>query len=283
MILQSGSGVVGACGRLMRASPIILCLPSNTKTSTDQLRLQLDQLHAEAETTREQANSGRLRLMRLSEAAEKLKGQAAISVNSGKETEARDLLFQKKKVMQAMERSKSRIALLDELSMKLNEAISMKESQLIGNVASDLEVDGESTTGPIRIISPKQGVKEDIHEEEDLSSFKGQEINISADGEASPPCNQEVKPITRGTYGEDSIVKGLNGISSYEDFLEHLDLQLSRIEAELVTILNVSSLVLSDNEKHINFNIQQTIELLESIRGIRLRVASFTERKEKII
>lgn len=67
------------------------------------------------------ANSARLRLLRLSEAAEKLRQQAAISVRTGKENEARDLLFQKKKVMQALEKSNSRIKLLDELSAKLNE------------------------------------------------------------------------------------------------------------------------------------------------------------------
>ena len=67
------------------------------------------------------ANSVRLRLMRLSEAAEKLRRQAAISVQTGRENEARELLFQKKKVMQALEKSKTRITLLDELSSKLNE------------------------------------------------------------------------------------------------------------------------------------------------------------------
>ncbi|RVW39627.1 hypothetical protein CK203_090631 [Vitis vinifera] len=70
---------------------------------------------------RPRANNARLRLMRLSEAAERLRRQAAISVQTGKENEARELLFQKKKVMQALEKSKSRIELLDELSAKLNE------------------------------------------------------------------------------------------------------------------------------------------------------------------
>lgn len=59
--------------------------------------------------------------MRLSEAAERLRRQAAVSVQRGKENEARELLFQKKKVMQALEKSKGRIELLDELSAKLNE------------------------------------------------------------------------------------------------------------------------------------------------------------------
>ena len=57
----------------------------------------------------------------MSEAAEKIQRQAAINVQTGKENDARELLFQKKKVMQALEKSKSRIELLDELSTKLNE------------------------------------------------------------------------------------------------------------------------------------------------------------------
>lgn len=56
----------------------------------------------------------------MSEAAEKIQRQAAISVQTGKENDARELLFQKKKVKQALEKSKSRIELLDELSTKLN-------------------------------------------------------------------------------------------------------------------------------------------------------------------
>lgn len=70
------------------------------------------------------ANKARQRLLRLSEAAEKLQRQAAISVQTGKENDARDLLFQKKKTMQALEKTKSRIELLDELSTKLIEVCS---------------------------------------------------------------------------------------------------------------------------------------------------------------
>lgn len=59
--------------------------------------------------------------MRLSEAVEKLQRQALTCVRTGKEDDARDLLFQKKKVMQALEKSKTRIDLLDQLSAKLNQ------------------------------------------------------------------------------------------------------------------------------------------------------------------
>lgn len=61
----------------------------------------------------------------MSEAAEKLQRQALISVQTGRENDARDLLFQKKKVMQALEKTKSRIELLDELLAQLNKVLSL--------------------------------------------------------------------------------------------------------------------------------------------------------------
>ena len=67
------------------------------------------------------ASNARLRLIRLSEAVEKIRRQAAVSVQTGKENEARELLFQKKKIMQAMEKLKTRIELFDQFSVKLNE------------------------------------------------------------------------------------------------------------------------------------------------------------------
>lgn len=50
-----------------------------------------------------------------------LQRQALTCIRSGRENDARDLLVRKKKVMQALENSKRRIDLLDELSAKLNE------------------------------------------------------------------------------------------------------------------------------------------------------------------
>lgn len=69
------------------------------------------------------ANSARSRLMRLTEAAENLRRRAAIEVGVGREDDARELLLQKKKVMQALEKSKKRVELLDELSAKLIEVM----------------------------------------------------------------------------------------------------------------------------------------------------------------
>ncbi|KAH9706204.1 Forkhead-associated domain-containing protein [Citrus sinensis] len=259
MILHSGSGLmVVACSPFVSRAFLVRpnCLSSST--NTEQLRSQLDQLHTEFETTRAKASSARLRLLRLSEAAEKLKRQAAINVHRGKESDARELLFQKKKVMQAMEKSKNRIELLVELCTKLNGAISVKETQLIGNVALDLEVDLEDPSGLVRIVSPKKRVQEEKDEDKDFDPNApkpgdngSQVLQFSDNSQASPLVGEEM------------------------DCQGSVDQQLNDIESELVTILNVSSLILDNKEKPKNVKVQQAMELLESVRGIRGRIADF--------
>ncbi|KAJ6412400.1 hypothetical protein OIU84_005451 [Salix udensis] len=278
MICHGGGGAMVVLCRPVLKKP--MCLSSNT----DQLRTQLDQLHSEAESTRAKANSARLRLLRLSEAVEKLKRQAAVSVTSGKENDARELLIQKKNVMEAIGRSRKRIELLDQLSSKLNQVISMKENQLIGNVAFDVEVETEDDSNPVRIVSPKLGVT-DFSSDDNLEFSDGQDLQFCADGETNPPVDEEVGFLGRhicNDYNEESIIRGLKDVSSYEDFLEHLDVQLDKIESELVTILNVSALVLNDNEKPNNFKVQQTIELLESVRAIRKKISGMMQKKVEI-
>ncbi|GAV92511.1 hypothetical protein CFOL_v3_35890 [Cephalotus follicularis] len=285
MILKSGAITV-PCRHLFKPNK---CFASNI--NTEQLCAQLDQLHIEADNTRDKAKKARMRLMRLSEAAEKLRRQATMSVEKGKEDDARELLFQKKKVMQGMEKSKTRIELLDELSAKLNEAISLKETQLIGNVALDIEVDSEGDSSPVRIISPKQEVLEWKNKDKDFGPYAvkfkdDQKLYFGTDSLASATDSKELKDLqgslSPGIQNEDNMFSSLRGISSYKVFLEHLDLQLNKIEAELVTILNVSTFVLGNEETSKNLRVQQTTELLESIRGIRQRIANIMHAKLEI-
>lgn len=291
MILNSAASATMAMVVPRSRRPLLrpMCFASNL--NTHQLRAQLDHLHSEAETTRAKANNARMRLLRLSEAAEKLRQQAAISVQTGKENDARDLLLQKKKIMQALEKSKSRIELLDVLSTKLNEAISLKESQLVGNVALDLEVGREDASSPVRIISPKQKVAEDLNEDRDfdpkvLELHDDHDLQLFAESRESHPVDKEAEDFqgspSVGNWNEDDVISSLSGISSFENFLEHMDQQLNKIEAELVTILRVSTLVLDSKEKTENFKVQQTVELLENIHGIRKRIASIKLAKVEI-
>ncbi|CAK8538746.1 unnamed protein product [Lathyrus sativus] len=272
-----------------RRKPICLCV-SSTTINTEDLRSQLDQLHAEAHTTRTKANSARLRLLRLSESAEKLQKQAAISIQKGDEDYARDTLLQRKQVLQALEKSKIRIELLDELSAKLSEAISLKESQLIGNVTMNIEDTTQDDSSPVRIIAPKEEVLEDsLNDDSDSGKMKFndiQDVKISLESQENPLDDKEIdnllKSLSTDTGNENSVSSSLSKISSYEDFIEHIDQKLSEIESELVSVLNVSILVLDKEERPKNFRWQQTTELLESIHGIRLRIRNAKEAKVRI-
>ncbi|CAL5190563.1 unnamed protein product [Lathyrus oleraceus] len=272
-----------------RRKPICLCA-SSTTINTEDLRSQLDQLHAEAHTTRTKANSARLRLLRLSESAEKLQKQAAISIQKGDEDYARDTLLQRKQVLQALEKSKIRIELLDELSAKLSEAISLKESQLVGNVTMKIEDATQDDSSPVRIIAPKEEVLEDsLNDDSDSNKMKFndiQDVQISFESRENPLDDKEIdnllKTLSTDAGKENSIPSSLSKISSYEDFMKHIDQKLSEIETELVSVLNVSILVLDSEERPKNFRWQQTTELLESIHGIRERIRSSKEAKVRI-
>lgn len=276
----------------IRRRPIcfLCCASSSTIINTEQLRSQLDHLHAEADTTRTKANNARLRLLRLSESAEKLKKQAAISMQKGDENYARDMLVQRKKVLQALEKSKNRIELLDELSTKLSEVISLKESQLVGNVTMNMEDTTEDASSPVRIVAPKEEVlKDSPKDDSDLNMMKFgdiQDMQISSESQENPPDDTETENLLRSlktaTGNENNIPSSLSEISSYEDFMEHIDQKLHEIETELVAFLNVSVLVLDSEERPKNSRWQQTMELLESIHGIRQRIRSAKEAKVTI-
>ncbi|CAA7026418.1 unnamed protein product [Microthlaspi erraticum] len=233
-------------------------------SNSDLLRSQLDRLHAEAESTRAKANSNRLRLLRLSEAAENLRKQAAVNVQTGKVNDARELLLQKKKVMQALDKAKARIELLDTLSSKLNEAISIKETQLIGNISLDPEIDRDNNaSGGVHIVSPKLESTES-----DPTGLDSQDSQLIEE-----ECQETLD--TDNLLLEDALTGiDFREVSSYESFLENIDQKLGRIEAELVTVVNVASLVLNHEDKPKNLKVQQTAEILEEIRCIRERIAN---------
>ncbi|KAH1211523.1 hypothetical protein GmHk_14G039944 [Glycine max] len=260
------------------------CASSSSSSSvstinTDQLRSQLDHLHSEADATRAK------------EVAEKLQKQAAISIQKGQENYAREMLFQRKKVLQALDKSKRRIEVLDELSSKLSEAISLKESQLIGNVTVKIEDTTEDASSPVRIIAPKEEVQNNVTKDEsdpDTAEFGGdiQDVQLSIESEGSSLDDKEtqhlLESLSISTPNEENIARNSSEISSYEDFMEYIDLKLSEIEAELVTVLNVSTLVLDNEERAKNSRLQQTIELLDSIHGIRQRIRNTKEAKVRI-
>lgn len=160
------------------------------------------------------------------------------------------------------------------------QAISVKERQLIGNVALDLEVVREDASSPVRIVSPTPEDGEDLDEVEELvpkgsKLTDGQENLLLTENQANlhvePEGDDVRKPLTSGVWNEEDKINSLQGITSFENFLEHLDDKLNKIEAELVTVLRISTLVVDNHEKATNFKVQQIMELIESIGGIRQR------------
>lgn len=97
----------------------------NELQTAENLREQLEALQQEAEQVRGRANSARLRFMRLTHVVEQLRQRAAMDVRNGKEDSARSLLIEKQKVMKALEASRQRAELLEQLARKLNVVCSL--------------------------------------------------------------------------------------------------------------------------------------------------------------
>lgn len=257
-----------------------VCNLASPSVTAEQLRQQLDGLHKEADSTRTKASNARLRLIRLSEAVEKLRRQAAVSVQTGKENEARELLFQKKQVMQAMEKLKTRIELFDQLYVKLNEAISMKETLLIGNMALDLDVEAEAPS-PVRVVSPAE---ENIADDnphmgvDNMELGEDQEMQVSAESQRNIHAENDCSSLKdsfskKMSIGVDNALD-LREISTYEDFMKHLDQQLNKIEEELETFLRVSNLLLGSKERPEYSKVLHAAEILEGVCHIRARIAT---------
>lgn len=135
-------------------------------------------------------------------------------------------------------------------------------------------------SNPVHIVSPKQDILEVVHKKEssdpgvsengertDLDASLSPEGNLAFDNNADHI--EEHVSVSRNI--ENHVVNRLNGISSFDDFLEGLDEQLKKIEEDLTTISMVSTLILDVKENRQNMRMQQIIELIESVRDIRER------------
>lgn len=157
------------------------------------------------------------------------------------------------------------------------QAISVKETQLIQNIASDVDIGSQDASSMVRIVSPKDEDIGNKNEDDDLEwkTMKygaDQLLQVDTEGQADQQIldcvdNQDFWNVA----DKPDIIYSLKGISSYEDFIEHLDQQLNKIETELVMVLRVSTLLLEKNEKPKNYKVKQTEELLEGVRTIRER------------
>lgn len=154
------------------------------------------------------------------------------------------------------------------------QVINVKETQVIGNIVSDSEIGEEDGSSPVRITSPKEQAENNKNKNKEfgldaLTVGEDQKLLLDTDDLVEQPANKELEEHKAFAFNEDNT-SSLAAISTYENFLEHLDQQLQKIEQELLTILNVSTLLL-DDEKPKNVKVQQTTGLLESILDLRQR------------
>ncbi|CAL9773950.1 unnamed protein product [Musa acuminata subsp. burmannicoides] len=254
---------------------VALCHPLHRDAGSRQLRIQLDQLRAEAEATRSKANAARLRLMRLTEAAENLRSRAAMSIQVGKETEARELLIQKKKLMQALKKSKNRIEVLDKLSSKINEAISLKETQLIGQVAIQPEDNISDSCGQIHFVSPKEDTVE-VSKSKDSSILSEQceHQDHDAGNYEDKPSGDSGQPTFLASVSSDmsnfpKMVDSSEGF--HEHILENIDMQLKLLETDIENFLRSQSVTEETQQKQMNEKLEKLSEILKDVLSIRER------------
>ncbi|RZS15731.1 hypothetical protein BHM03_00047602 [Ensete ventricosum] len=233
---------------------VALCHPLHRDAGSRQLRIQLDQLRAEAEATRSKAfflvpaNAARLRLMRLTEAAENLRSRAAMSIQVGKETEARELLIQKKKLMQALKNSKNRIEVLDKLSSKINEIhfVSPKEDTVEVSKSKD----------------PSILTEQSEHQDHDAGNYENK-----LSGDSGQPTF--LASASSGLSNFPKLVDSSDGF--HEHILENFDMQLKLLETDIENFLRSQSLTEEAKQKQMNEKLEKLSEILKDVLSIRER------------
>lgn len=148
--------------------------------------------------------------------------------------------------------------------------ISDKENQLIGTVASELKVNRETASTPVRIVSPRTPTDISLHS---LQTSQDHELQ-----EGSPeikPCKDEDLNSDENSVGGEVLrevdgFRSLKDLSSYKDFLEHIDLQVNKLEDELNSFLTFSALIL-ESKKLENSKVKQVMEILEDVHHMRAR------------
>uniref|UniRef100_A0A8I6X2N9 Uncharacterized protein n=1 Tax=Hordeum vulgare subsp. vulgare TaxID=112509 RepID=A0A8I6X2N9_HORVV len=205
------------------------------------------------------ANSARVRLVRLTEAAENLKKRAVVSVRMGRENEAVDLLVQKKKLTKALENIKERIELLDKLSAKISEVISVKQNMLIEHALHPGTTNVEDSNDDIRVFSGK------IDDRVDETS----DSNLAGQSERS-----ELQMTDSFTSSKDPDPTNImDDHSAYDDFVQHIDSQLNSLQCEIEHYTNFQLAKEVDTQQSINDKLHKLSTILKLINETRERIA----------
>lgn len=149
----------------------------------------------------------------------------------------------------------------------------MKESLLIQSMALDHEVSETEAPSPVRIVSPAEENPNNTDDEQNLDSndleiVEDQQLHIHKN-----PVDEESLSTKRLIGGDNA--QGLREVSTYEDFMNHIDQQLKTIEDELETFLRFSSLILDNKEKPEYAKVEHVTGILAGVCHIRERYKHF--------
>lgn len=141
---------------------------------------------------------------------------------------------------------------------------------MIENITLFPEINKEDAAQEIRIISPKNIIdngakKTDIYDLQNTNPCDEEDIEV-VKHETSLPLDQlnyeEVK---------DSMLSDFRAISSYKDFLAHIDGQLRQAELDICNFLRLSTMILESKQRLMNPKAQQISDILDHVRSTRER------------
>lgn len=70
---------------------------------------------------------------------------------------------------------------------------------------------------------------------------------------------------------DSDLISSLTELTSYRDLLDRIDQHLNKTEAELMTVVKFSSLILESEKSHENVKVKQLMGILDAVRDLRKR------------
>ena len=148
----------------------------------------------------------------------------------------------------------------------------------MGTVALDLDTEKEEVDSPVRVVSPSsEGPQNDSPDTSDDQQLQDSTDSITIEHETENFEGSLQVPIKLSTHGIQSIdsnnnlASNLTGLTSYEDFLDHVDKKLNEIEDEVSMAVKFSTLILERDERPKNMKVQQLMEILGDVQHVRER------------
>ncbi|CAM0882250.1 unnamed protein product [Alopecurus aequalis] len=188
----------------------------------------------------------------------------------GRENEAVDLLVQKKKLTKALENIKGRIELLEKLSAKISEAISVKQNMLIEHALRPGASNGEDSNGEIRVFSGNvdDGVDETDSLPKSVEKRSFEMKNVVSTNLASQSDKSSM---------DHDLTNSTKDLSAYDDFIEHIDSQLNSLECEIEQYINSQLVTDVDIQQSINGKWHKLPTVLKLITETRERIAKILD------